>query len=124
MQACMHAECNACTHAEYMYACGVQASISITIIETEAHESIVGLEQGHKDSKVGWASRKGLYIYMPFIWIQPKCLLGALDAKRFHLIYKLHAPIVTSANETFGVLVRQAAAETFLHRCAHEVLRP
>lgn len=70
-----------CMRAYTMHPCmRMHACTSITVIETKAHESVMGLQEGHENSEVGRAPRQGLYIYVPFIWVKTKCFLSALNA--------------------------------------------
>ena len=54
--------------------------------QVQAHDTVMRVEQGSVDGKVGRRARVGLYINAPFLGLQPEGLQRALDAKVLDLM--------------------------------------
>lgn len=73
----------------------------------------MGVKEGGVCSKIGRATRIGLYIDTPFVCIQAVSLEGTSSAEVLDLVDEFVATIVAIARETFRVLVGESGAKGF-----------
>lgn len=90
--------------------------------ETETHDSVLGLEQSGKGSKVGSGSRVWLDVATPDLGVEVEGLESSVSAEVLELVDVLVTTVVSCAWETFRVLVGEHGAVGFHNSQGGQVL--